>query len=181
MDRIAEAAAINKAMLYYYFSSKDNLYREVLRSFFEPIFRGMAGGLVGDLSAEEKVRQLVSYLIDYYRVNSRFVRLLLREMADGGQVLLAVLGESKQAKQGVRPQLIIDFFEAGIRQGFFRPLDARHLIVSMIGMCLFMFIGQPILPLMLDIHPEKDETVRQRKKQVADLLLNGLLHHKRQE
>jgi TetR/AcrR family transcriptional regulator len=178
MDRIAGTAAVNKAMLYYYYSSKDNLYHEVLLSFFELAFRGLEKVLATDHKVEDKVRRLISYYIDYYEQNARFVRLLLREMADGGQEVLAVLKDYKQAKQSLSPQVVIDFFAKGIRDEVFRPLDARHVVLSIVGMCVFMFMCRPILPIMMGIDPEQPDAFQQRKLQVSELLLKGLLNPK---
>ena len=180
MDRIADAAAINKAMLYYYYSSKDNLYREVLRSFFEQAFRGLEKALAEEHKVEAKVRRLVSYYIDYYQQNSRFVRLLQRELADGGQDILALLKDSKGARQGLSPQAAIDFIAEASRKGAIRPLDPRHAVLSIIGMCVAMFMIRPILTAMLGLDPERPEAFEQRKLQVSELLLKGLLNPKYQ-
>ena len=37
VDRIAKKAGLNKAMIYYHFNSKENLYREMIKSFFTNI------------------------------------------------------------------------------------------------------------------------------------------------
>ena len=178
MDRIAGEASVNKAMLYYYYSSKDNLYREVLRSFFELAFRGLEKVLATDHKAEDKVRRLISYYIDYYEQNARFVRLLQREMADGGQEVLAVLKDYKRAKLSLSPQVVVDFFAQGMRDNVFRPLDARHVVLSIVGMCVFMFMARPILLVMMGIDPEQPDAFQQRKLQVSELLLRGLLNPK---
>jgi AcrR family transcriptional regulator len=165
-------------MLYYYYSSKDNLYREVLRSFFELAFRGLEKVLATDHKAEDKVRRLISYYIDYYEQNARFVRLLQREMADGGQEVLAVLKDYKRAKLSLSPQVVVDFFAQGMRDNVFRPLDARHVVLSIVGMCVFMFMARPILLVMMGIDPEQPDAFQQRKLQVSELLLRGLLNPK---
>lgn len=180
MERIAATGAVNKAMLYYYYSSKDNLYREVLRSFYEPAFRGMEKLLAEDQKVEAKVRRMVGHFIDYYQKNLRFVRLLQRELADGGRDILALLGESQEARQGLTPQVLIDFMADGVRQGAFRPLDPRHAVLSMVGMCVVMFMIRPILPVMLGLDPDQPELFEQRKVQVGDLLLRGILNPKHQ-
>src|ERR1700761_5741079 len=41
VDAIAEAAGVNKALLYYYFRDKDTLYEATLDSFFAPLHERM--------------------------------------------------------------------------------------------------------------------------------------------
>ena len=42
VDRIARAARLNKAMIYYHFKSKAALYREILRDMFGAVRRAVA-------------------------------------------------------------------------------------------------------------------------------------------
>jgi len=57
IDRIARAAEVNKAMLYYYFRSKDNLYREVLRNMLLGIMRLQSEMAAIDLPAGGKLER----------------------------------------------------------------------------------------------------------------------------
>ena len=43
VDRIAKAARLNKAMIYYHFRSKAALYREILRDMFAAVAAAVAG------------------------------------------------------------------------------------------------------------------------------------------
>src|SRR5512135_3353604 len=70
VDRIARAARVNKAMLYYHFRSKKTLYRTLLRRMFEP--------------APEKLRQLVAAMADHIQEHEDFPRIMLREIAERG-------------------------------------------------------------------------------------------------
>src|SRR6478735_9785755 len=59
VDRIARAARLNKAMIYYHFRSKAALYREILRDMFAAVAAGVAG--VEDSAADpaDKIRAFV--------------------------------------------------------------------------------------------------------------------------
>lgn len=174
MERIAARSLANKAMLYYYFSSKDNLYREVLRSFFSEVFRGLEKIVAGPQSLENKVRSVVAFYIDFYAQNAGVVKIMMREMADGGSEILKVLGEAKDTLHSLDPRMVLGFFESEIRKRRLRSLDSRHLALSLVAMCVFMFIARPILPVMLGIDADDPETLRQRKHQVSELLLRGI-------
>src|SRR5262252_3588236 len=59
VDRIARAARVNKAMIYYHFASKAALYREILRDMFEAVAIRVLAASQTERSAEEKVRAFV--------------------------------------------------------------------------------------------------------------------------
>src|SRR6266540_478444 len=60
VDRIARAARLNKAMIYYHFKSKAALYREILRDMFDAVRTRVADVAASDLSPEDKIRGYVA-------------------------------------------------------------------------------------------------------------------------
>ncbi len=87
VDRIAAAARLNKAMIYYHFRSKAALYREILRDMF-----GAAGARIRQvaasaLSPEEKVRQFIGAIATEAEARPHFPPIWFREIADGGKHL----------------------------------------------------------------------------------------------
>src|SRR5678816_1908060 len=59
VDRIARAARVNKAMIYYHFSSKAALYREILRDMFDAVARRVTDAARASSDPGEKVRAFV--------------------------------------------------------------------------------------------------------------------------
>src|SRR5829696_9356878 len=59
VDRIARAAHLNKAMIYYHFKNKAALYREILRDMFGAVRSEVAQVAASTLSPEDKIRRFV--------------------------------------------------------------------------------------------------------------------------
>ena len=59
MDRIARAARLNKAMIYYHFDSKAALYREILRDMFGAVRSAVAAVAASSAAPADKIRQYV--------------------------------------------------------------------------------------------------------------------------
>src|SRR5215217_1381291 len=59
VDRIARAARVNKAMIYYHFTSKAALYREILRDMFEAVAVRVDQASEMDSQPDDKVRAFV--------------------------------------------------------------------------------------------------------------------------
>src|SRR5438046_3204946 len=65
VDHIARRARVNKAMIYYYFRSKEALYRILLRRTFTEVASRMQGVAAGGGSAPEKIDRAVSTFAAY--------------------------------------------------------------------------------------------------------------------
>ncbi len=174
MERIAVRSAANKAMLYYYFSSKDDLYREVLYSFFSEVFGGLSQVLRADGRLEKKIMDLVSMYIDFFAGHSEMIQIMMHELASGGEDISQVLRQKKVVEEPLGITAIRAYFREEIRQGRIRPMDERHLIMSLIGMCIYMFMASPMVTVVLGIRPEDPALREQRKQEICSLILKGI-------
>src|SRR5438477_12927437 len=59
VDRIARAARVNKAMIYYHYKSKAALYRAILRDMFDAVGTRVRAVAAAPLAPEEKIRGFV--------------------------------------------------------------------------------------------------------------------------
>ena len=60
VDRIARAARLNKAMIYYHFKSKAALYRAILRDMFDAVRTRVAAAAASEAAPEEKIRAYIA-------------------------------------------------------------------------------------------------------------------------
>ena len=91
VDRIAERAGINKAMIYYHFSSKENLYRTIIRDQYEKI--GDIAIKTADEGAdfEAYFHEISKTLHMVFSPRGRFGKILMHELASGGRYLKEAL------------------------------------------------------------------------------------------
>ena len=143
VDRIARAARLNKAMIYYHFKSKAALYREILRDMFSAVGTRVANVAAARLSPEEKVRGFVDAIAAEAEARPHFPPLWLREIAEGGEHIDTVTLNSLRAVLATLGRII----EEGCRAGRFKP--AHPMLVQ----------GGIIAPLMFFL-----ATARVRKK-----------------
>ncbi len=83
VDRIAHAAHVNKAMIYYHFTSKAALYREILRDMFDAVGIAVRGVAAAQADPEDKIRRFVSAIADAAEARPQFPAMWLREVAEG--------------------------------------------------------------------------------------------------
>jgi TetR/AcrR family transcriptional regulator len=87
VDRIARRARVNKAMLYYHFKSKADLYREILHELFQGVAQAVTRVRAGGGDAEGQVRNFIAAIADEALTRPHFPAIWLREIADGGRHL----------------------------------------------------------------------------------------------
>lgn len=170
-EEIAAAAGVNKALLHYYFDTKEKLFRAVL----EDLFQQLATRLRGPLSeSREPRRALWAYLDQHFRFlveHPNYPRLFQREIMSGGPRLHLVVRRYLQPiYAGLRRVL-----RAGIRGGDFRPVDVDNTVVSLIGLTVFYFAAAPVLNVVLKGDVYDPHRVAARKRAVTDFLQHALL------
>jgi AcrR family transcriptional regulator len=172
IDAIARAAAVNKALLYYYFPNKRELYRGLVLDHVGDLGRRLAALEDGRRPAPDVLRSMIDAFVELAEARPFAPLFLVREILNGWghlrdedfPVLLA------QA----RP--VVGTVRRGIADGVFRPVPPLfvHLLLSG-SMNLFLcssaarargsrVVGEP------DIAPDP----RAYARFVADLFVRGL-------
>jgi AcrR family transcriptional regulator len=140
VERIARRARVNKAMIYYYFGSKQTLYRTLLRQTFERV----AGRLqaAADRAADpiEEIESVVAAFAEFVEQESAFPAIMLREVADGGAHLDA---ETVRALAKV-PAVVARIIQRGAAQGVLRPVHPMAAYFTLIAPIVLYRAGTPI-------------------------------------
>ena len=84
VDRIARAARVNKAMIYYHFASKADLYREILRDMFAAVAVRVEAASTMNSHPDAKVRAFVEAIAIEAEARPHFPPIWFREIAENG-------------------------------------------------------------------------------------------------
>src|ERR1700722_18102027 len=84
MDEIARAAKVNKALLYYYFRSKEELYRFVLEALLSQLGARVGDPATATSSPRKKMAAVVNHFFDFVQQHPNYPRLMQREMMTEG-------------------------------------------------------------------------------------------------
>jgi TetR/AcrR family transcriptional regulator len=173
VDAIARRAKVNKALIYYYYSSKDQLYYHVLKHTFSTILARISGALSQEQSPEERILKMVDAYHTFLMQHRSLPVLILREMADGAPVLKKVASEILSADF---QDLTLSFDETireGDHIGLWEDVDPRQTLVSLLGMLIFPFAAAPLIESALGINPES-EFWQERPQAVLDIFFHGI-------
>ncbi len=143
---IANAAAVNKAMLHYYFRSKEKLYGQVIKAAFEKILQEVGRAWLGPDPMTKRVGMVIDSYMDSYEKNPGFLKIVLREVVDGGKRLRQAFvgsGDERPNFSGFTPQDIIERVSSELNLDM---AETIHVIINLIGMCAVSFVS----PLLLE-------------------------------
>lgn len=171
MQEIAERAGINKAMLHYYFRSKDKLFEAVFRVSALKVIPRVIDIVRGEMTIEQKLTAVVEAYIDLLRSNPHLPGFVIQELRRNPTGLRKFIGG--QAR-GAFEQLAKDVDEAAGR-GEIRRIAPEHLLSNVIALCVFPFIARPMLETVTGMDaPQFDAFLEERRQTVSEFIHQAL-------
>ena len=159
MQEIANEAGINKASLHYYYRSKDKLFQTVFREDIQ-LFLVPLVGILRDpsLSLEARMRKFVGSYIKTLLENPGLPLFIMQELSSNpGRLISLVEDHVPGTKTGEKELPLLAVFIRqicdGMDDGRCNKVDPEQFILSMISMCVFPFVGRPLIRFLL----KKDE------------------------
>ncbi|MCF6333975.1 MAG: TetR family transcriptional regulator [Draconibacterium sp.] len=172
MQEIADHAGINKALVHYYFRTKQKLYEAIFRKVFKQIFPKIETFILSDQPIEEKLTIFIENYIDVLLKNPYLPTFILKEINRDPEFLASVL-----KSQGIHPNQIFEMFEREMEDGKIRKMDPRELLVNLLSLSIFPFAAKPLMQLMLFENDKKayKQFLQNRKTTVQEFVLNSIL------
>jgi len=183
MDEIAARADLNKAMVYYYFGNKENLFRQALLYTFTQIFKKVMATLSKKREGgSNPVAELEQIIRRHFRIIAShpiWSRLIFYSLLNEEEDLKWAIEALQKTSPQFSPLPLLDLIEKGISQNKFRQVDPRQTAVSLAGANLIYFLGRPVAKILLGLKDGEEEVfMKQREESVVDLIFHGLLKEK---
>lgn len=173
-DRIAEAARVNKALLYYYFKSKQGLYAAAVEGVAARVVENALTEFDAKYSAGEKLLRSALNHFDRILTQREFQSLMQQEMirfrsGKGGS--LPVLFRTAF---GPLIQKMHEAVEDGIRTGELCRVDWLQVVYSIFGANVFYFLSAPMIELALPFEPFSPKALKLRREIAVQFLGSAL-------
>lgn len=167
MQEIADVAGINKALLHYYFRSKDKLFYAVFEDVMGNFFKMMNLKLKDDSPIVQKIDYIVDTYTSTLDANPFVPQFILNEVTRNPSIMKELL-----EKNNFHPILFIQLFDSK-KIG---DKDPRQLFISFMGMMVFPYAGRSMLQMILfENNPEAyAEFLQQRKDFIKSTIKNML-------
>lgn len=174
IKEIGREAGVNSALLYYYFTDKHRLYREVLERLVGKLVARTSNRLEAGGSPTERLQAFVEAQAQVLAANPNFPRLMVRELAES-DAAHAVEQIKHIAVTAFRR--LCDLVREGQESGAFRDgVDARFAAISVISQVAYFFVARPAIRILLASGPEgpSPAVVRAYARHAADFALAAL-------
>lgn len=172
MQEIANEAGINKALLHYYFRTKQKLFEAIFKNVFKQIFPNLKAFIISDMPIEDKLGIFIEKYISLLLKNPFLPTFILKEINRDPEFLASIM-----KSQGVNPMEVIQMFEKEMEAGTICKMDPRDLMINILGLSIFPFAAKPLMNIMFFDNGKKDynDFLVKRKTTVKEFILNSIL------
>jgi len=190
MQEIADEAAVNKALLHYYFRSKERLAEAVFKRAASRVFPVILQVLGSDLEIEEKVERVIAHYLDQLSETPYLAGYVICELNQHPdritQYLRAVampehpddaIGSDRRQKliRAKALDVLDKQLRGRARAGTLRPISYEQFLVNLLAVCIFPFAARPILAAMLGLEDAAFRRfIAQRRKELPAFFLRAL-------
>lgn len=171
MQDIANEADINKALLHYYFRSKEKLFETVFKEISGNLFPRINSIFEANIPLFEKIEQFCEAYIEKLIENPFIPLFVLNEMNRNPEVFAEkILG-------GKLPNLkiVLTQIQENINQGIIKSIKPEHLFMNMISMCIFPFVSKPMY---VAVSGAKDadflKLMKERKTEIPKFIIDSI-------
>ena len=170
MQEIADEAGINKALLHYYFRTKENLFDAVFRSAFGEIFSKLFTTIESEVPLDEKITNLVGAYIGFLQKNSYIPGFILAEMNQNPQKIIEVFKSAP-----VPPARLFERMSKAVQDESLGKSDFRDVFINLLALCIFPIVARPMLQQIFEFSDkEYDQFIEKRKKEVPKFIMNAI-------
>lgn len=144
MQDIADTAGINKALLHYYFRSKEKLFDAVFDGALEKYFAQMT--VIGDksLPIKERLMQYVDNIFEFFTEYPQMSMFIIKEISINPEMFHEKVKHLKNQRSMLIPTLK-EAFENNEVEAF----DPVTFMVNLHSLCAYPFLASPLYSVML--------------------------------
>lgn len=172
MQEIADKAGINKALLHYYYRSKDMLFESVFSVVIKKLLLPKITAIIDkETDAFELIRKFTHTYIEVLNNNPKIPFFILEEIhKNPGRLSRTFL------QAGLPIEKVVNIINKTIEQGLIRPMDPRQILINLLSMCIFPLLGRNMMQPILFNHDAEafEQFLESRKTEVADFIIHAI-------
>lgn len=172
MQEIADEAGINKALLHYYFRSKEHLFEAIFAEIIKFAFPKITRIVQSDEPIVTKIEQVIDAYIDLLIKHPFIPGFVIKELNRDPSGLFKMV-----MKFGLNPQVVFDQIQLAMDRGEIIKMQPRHLAANIISMCIFPFAARPIISFVLFKDDQKalETFYAERAEVIKQFVINAIV------
>ena len=173
MQDIATEAGINKALLHYYFRSKDKLYDEIFLEVFQKNLPKISLIFQAELDLFEKIELFVKEYLTIINANPMVPLFVVNELTKHPEKFMKKVFDTTGG--GPKVDRFFSQIHDEVEKGNIRPTDPGSLLINIVSLCAFPYIAKPMFLMVLPIEEAQySAMLEQRKTEVSAFIINAL-------
>ena len=172
MQDIADEAGINKALLHYYFRSKDKLFEMIFMEAAQKLFPKINFIFESNMPLFDKIEHFADEYISVMVENPYLPSFVLNEINREPVAFFKKLNEKFGFPD---PALFLKQIEREIKKGTIKRINPLQLLMNMLSMCIFPFMAKPMFQLRMGLgETQFRDFMEQRKKEVPKFIIDSI-------
>lgn len=172
MQDIADEAGLNKALLHYYFRSKEKLFQEIYKEASQKFFPKINALFHADLPLFEKIELICEEYVTIMAENPYLPLFVLNEISRDPKNFL----ERIWNKQGFpAPETFLKQIEKEVKKGSIKKIAPIQLLINLISLCIFPFAGKAMIQSINGLDEDQFRAIMtERKKEVPKFIIDSI-------
>jgi len=171
MQSIANKAGINKALLHYYYKSKDAMFKIIIDKAFHLLMPKVISIFEEDSDFFETIEKFVSTYINILVKNPYIPGFVTQEINNNPKRLLNLV-----KSPGINLNPVKEKIAKAVEDGIIENINPNQLIINIMSLCIFPFVGRPLIEgVLLNGDKDKfDQLIEQRKNEVSKFIIKAI-------
>jgi len=174
INDVAVEAQVTKALVFYYFKNKQELFDTVLDRYYQAQASALVSAIRSEGSVQDQIHQGIDAYLDFLKDNPGYPRLIQREICSSSRNLEKIMEYTNPLYLWGR-DVLGDLLPG---EG---PLSVPHLFLTVFGMIINYFTYSPALKPLWGMDPMDPPALSERREHlhlVVDAILDRLLEGK---
>jgi TetR/AcrR family transcriptional regulator len=172
MQDIADEAGINKALLHYYFRNKEKLFEMIFLEAAQKLFPKINSIFESDMPLFEKIENFCEEYIAIMSENPYLPLFVLNELNQNPENFLSKIWNKQRFP---KPQKFLEQIEKEVKKGAIKNISPLHLLINLISMCIFPFVGKAMIQFMNNLDELQFQNIMiQRKKEIPKFIIDSI-------
>lgn len=163
MQAIADVAGINKALLHYYYRSKEKLFQHVFGIAFKQITSKLQFLGDKDMSIYEKIDKFYNIQLSILMKNPKLPNFILNELEHNPELVLKTI---KELAISEKIKVIKQQIEEEMEQGNLIKIPPEQFMVNIVSLSIFPFASGVMISEILQISPKEYKLFLKNRKQL---------------
>ncbi|RLD89255.1 MAG: TetR/AcrR family transcriptional regulator [Bacteroidetes bacterium] len=172
MQEIANEAGINKALLHYYFRTKNKLFEKVFSLVFGDVLHVIEQAVTKETDFEQFLENFIRQYIRLLKNKPFIPQFVIHELNRKPERIVAQI----QSKNVIKEQMF-SIIERAVEKKEIRPIQPVHLVTNILALCIFPFVAKPMVKgLALDDDEKKyKQYINERPDEVVAFVKQAVL------